>query len=395
MSVKTRILLMSLMLAALFFGFVNVFFPGESVLKFERLHIFLFNLASGGTILIYFSESKKSLSYKGISFLGLASAYSVFAFLEIYLPAVAIAFLMAGIVEFTRIKKFSLFPWDFFNARTPVSRKFHHAALLCLSTALLFSGLAILNNYFWNVIVLEKLKIDAFFLGFSFPLSLMTMSIIFLSMEPASLSNPVITLHNAGFWSINLGVILFFILILFEKLIPQLIITIILFLSVLMICFLYMKFGARTQQKIFFASCILFLLYTAVTGIIYVVCEFSPYRTGEKIYFLLKMHSFASLYGWNLCGLALICRKNDFPIKMHSKSVIALHWLTSIILAPLGAYYIVFAVPAFICYALILTAILFSPGLKNGSLEANLKLSAIKAGKLHAERSSPLRSGPQ
>ncbi len=48
----------------------------------------------------------------------------------------------------------------------------------------------------------------------------------------------------------------------------------------------------------------LFLLYTAITGIVYIALEFSPDYTPEKTKLLLRMHSFASLYGWNLSGLA-------------------------------------------------------------------------------------------
>jgi hypothetical protein len=75
------------------------------------------------------------------------------------------------------------------------------------------------------------------------------------------------------------------------------------------------------------------------------------------------MHSFASLYGWNLSGLAVICRKDDFPIRLHSSYIIIVHWITAIILAPLGTYFRGFAVLALGGYAFILYMILFSKGI--------------------------------
>jgi hypothetical protein len=67
----------------------------------------------------------------------------------------------------------------------------------------------------------------------------------------------------------------------------------------------------------------------------------------------------------NLSGLAVICRKDHFPIRLHSQSVIALHWLTAIALAPLGTCYPVFAILSMIAYAFILYIILFSEGTEN------------------------------
>ncbi len=74
------------------------------------------------------------------------------------------------------------------------------------------------------------------------------------------------------------------------------------------------------------------------------------------------MHSFAALYGWNLSGLAVICRKDDFPIRLHSGYVIAVHWFTAIVFAPLGTYYPIFAPLALIGYGFILYMIMFSKG---------------------------------
>lgn len=61
-------------------------------------------------------------------------------------------------------------------------------------------------------------------------------------------------------------------------------------------------------------------------------------------------------------GLAVICRKDHFPIRLHSEGVITVHWATAILLAPLGTYYAPFAVFALIAYGFILYMILFSKG---------------------------------
>ncbi len=87
-----------------------------------------------------------------------------------------------------------------------------------------------------------------------------------------------------------------------------------------------------------------------------------PSQWEQVTKWLLRMHSFASLYGWNLSGLAVICRKDHFPIRLHSQGVIAVHWATAIVLAPLGTYFAAFAVLSLIAYGFILYMILFSQG---------------------------------
>ncbi|MBW1891875.1 MAG: hypothetical protein JRI93_15420, partial [Deltaproteobacteria bacterium] len=152
MSLKLRFFFMVLMITALLFGFLHLFIPGTSLYNFERLHIFLFNLCSGGTILIYYTEDRKSLSPKATAFLGLALTYALLAFLEYYLLAMLVAFILAVIVDSVRIKKFSLFPVNFFKTDVPVAEKFHQASLLCLSMGLAISGLVILNNEYLKLV---------------------------------------------------------------------------------------------------------------------------------------------------------------------------------------------------------------------------------------------------
>jgi len=350
-----------LMSLALFFGYLNLFLPETIPYNFDRLHIFLFNLCSGGSIILYFTEGRQEVSPKIIVFLVMAIMYALFAFFKIYIPVLMIAMILLAIVESSRIKKFSFFPFDFFKSNVPVSAKFHQASLLCISMGLLISSLVILNNeYFFILNNFPKLQLDTFFLGFSFPLSLITMSLLFSIMGDNE--KPILWIKNIGFWFINLGVIIFFIFIIFEKLIPQVVVTSILFATVIMIMYLLVRLGKGLQQKAFLISGMGFLLYTALTGILYIVYEMSPDYAGENYKWLMRMHSFASLYGWNLCGLAIICRFNDFPLRLHSYTLIGFHWITVIFLAPMGTYYKFFAGSATVCFVVILYAIMFTKG---------------------------------
>ncbi len=347
-----------LMLTALIFGYMHLFIHSE-VYNFERLHVFLFNLCTGGTIILYYTQDVGRLTGKTFLFLFLSVIYAISAFLKAYIPAVIVSLVLAGIVETVRIKRFSILPVGFFKKKEPVYKKFHQASLLCLSMGLVISCAVILNNEYFHIISKPKMTLDIFFLGFSFPVSLITMSVIFsLMTDHVTAFNH--TLKETGFWNVTLGVIVFFIFIIFEKLVPQVIVTCILFFTVIMIYYLYYHFGIALQQKRFLTSGIWFLVVTAITGIAYIVFEFSPVYNHENYTWLLKLHAFVSLYGWNLCGLAIICRFYDFPIQLHSKNLIFMHWTTVLILAPIGYYYRVFAILTILSYAAILYFILFS-----------------------------------
>jgi hypothetical protein len=362
MSIYFRVVLLTLMSLALFFGFLNLFLPQTIPYDFNRLHIFLFNLCTGGAILLYFTEGRKKVTGKVKLFLFFTIAYAFCAFLKIYIPVLFLTVALFIIVESARIRRFSLLPLDFFKAVVPVSDKFHQASLLCLSMGLVISGLVILNNEYFNMVTLPKLQLDTFFLGFSFPLSLITMSLIFSMMDDKGAL--VLFLKNLGFWNVNLGVIVFFLFIIFERLMPQVVVTSILFVTVIMIFYMFITLGKEMQQKAFLLSGIGFLVYTAVTGILYILFELMPGYSPEKLKWLLKLHSFASLYGWNLCGLAIICRFHDFPLKLHSKYLIAFHWVTVILIAPLGSYFRFFSICATVSYVIILYAIFFTDGKK-------------------------------
>ncbi len=329
MNTKLKILFSFLMIIALVFGFINIYFPLENY-SFERLHIFLFNLCTGGTILLYYTEAKTKMGgYVKLFFAG-SLFYAFSAFLRIYPVTIIVSVLLIALVEKIRIEKFSFFPILFFRPKEPVSKKFHEAALLCLSMGLVIATFVILNNGYFKLITMEKLTLNTFFLGFSFPLSLITLSVVFAMMENSETPATKI-LMELCFWTITLGVVIFFIFILFGRFIPQIFVTSLLFAAVVTVFFLYLRFADKVQQKLFLTSGIGFLIFTAITGILYIFMQMSKDYNPEKLKLLIDMHVFASLYGWNLCGLSVICRFNDFPIKMHSLTIIAIHWLTAIV----------------------------------------------------------------
>jgi hypothetical protein len=344
------------MTLALSFGFMHLFFPQHN---FERLHIFLFNLCSGGTILLYFSEGHDHPSIFTIIFYVLSVCYAFLAFINLYFPAIMIALVLFVLVERVRIKLFSFFPYQFFSGTIGVSKKFHHASLLCLSIGLIISILAICNKEYWILIQSEKFQLDTFFLGFSFPLSLITLSVMFSLMDNTE-DHLYKILSEIDFWTINLGVIIFFIFILMGSWVLELFISVVLLAAVCSVLLVYVRYGRHFQPKAFLTSGIIFLIWTALTGIAYIVNYFSVFTIDQTL--ILRYHTILSLYGWNLSGLAVICRFKDFPIKLHSKRTIGLHWITVGILAPLGYYHSFFSVLAILAYAGFLSIMFFSKG---------------------------------
>ncbi len=355
MNTMTKTILLLTMTTALVFGFLHLFVPG---LNFERLHIFLFNLCSGGTCILVYTEQKDRLSLRTGSFYILSLLYAVFAFFQMYLHAVAVAVMVALLVETIRAERFSFFPWDFFRGSVPVSAKFHQASLLCLSLGLAISSLVICNHEYWHEASSPKLTLDIFFLGFSFPVSLITMSVMFGKMEKTG-GRRMRLLREYCFWAVNLGVIVFFVFILLELVMAELAIALILFVTVVIIFTMYLKLGERQQAKAFLTSGAVFLIMTAVTGIAYILLYvFIPEPPGGKL--LLKLHALISLYGWNLNGLAVICRHDDFPLKLHSGKVILFHWIVVTVLAPLGFYFRVFSIAAVAAYGVFLYLVFFT-----------------------------------
>ncbi len=358
MNIRLKFLFSALMITALFFGFIHIYFPAKDY-SFERLHIFLFNLCTGGSILLYYTQGQTRVS-KTVRFFFLGSlVYAFSAFFKFYPLTLLVTVLLFVLVEKIRIERFDLFPLAFFSPKEPVSKKFHQASLLCLSIGLVMAGLVILNNEYFKLVTMAKLTLNTFFLGFSFPLSLITLSLVF-SMLTDMEKDRMKAVMECCFWTITLGVIVFFLFILFEKFMPQIFVTTALFLAVVTVFILYYRFAEKIQQKMFLASGIGFLIFTAITGIAYIFMQMSQDYDPTRTKWLLHMHVFASLYGWNLCGLSVICRFEDFPIRLHSPTVIGIHWLTAIVLAPLGVFYGWFAVLAMLGYAFITVTLFFS-----------------------------------
>ncbi len=361
MSYQLRLLLVCTMTTALACGFMH-HIVAPSVMNFERLHIFLFNLCSGGTLLLFFTEDQEKLSKKGWCFYLLAICFAITSFLEWYPPALVLPLLLAAIVEKVRIDSFgSLFPKDLFTRGVPVTQKFHQASLLCLSIGLTMSSPVILNTVYVHWFEIERLTLNTFFLGFSFPLSLISMSVIFTLMRKNEF-HMTLQLKELLFWMITLGVIIFFLFILAHWFIPQVMIATTLFVAVAMIFYLYIQQGKKLQQKTFLSSGIVFLLITSITGIMYILFAFSESYNQAQSQPLLRIHAFTALYGWNLSGLVVIARRKDFPLKLHSKKTILLHWVTVLLLCPLGYFFPLFAILAVLFYAWLLYTLLLKEG---------------------------------
>jgi hypothetical protein len=184
------------------------------------------------------------------------------------------------------------------------------------------------------------------------------MSIIFGIIEEKS-SAFIYTAEHIFFWLICGGVIIFFLFIIFQIFAGEVIISSVLFITVLLIFFFFFRYGTRIQQKHFLVSGMYFLLFSAFTGIIYIVLSrFSFYELYGKV--VLRMHAFYSLYGWNLTGMMVIIRWNDFPIALNTGKAIYYHWFIILILAPLAKFFPAAIIPAIASYITFLLFFFFS-----------------------------------
>ncbi len=364
-----KILLWFLITLGFLFGFAGLVFPDQSPMvesppvntyQFQRLHIFLFNLVSGGVVLLFFTEDQQSLTRNGKLFLFGSIGFSITSFFNQYFLAAFLAIGLAIIVEIVRAHRFSLFPRDFFKRDVPVASKFHQAALLCLSLGLLIAAFAMVNDQYLHLIDRPSIILEDFFLGFSFPVSLMTFSVIFtLAREEPDKRNRL--LREVSFWVINLGVILFFIVILFQVKSMQVVVAALLFSDVLLVFFLFRHASERIEQVNYLISGISFLVFTSITGILITLGEtYWPVQDPHAWALLMRIHAYLSLYGWNLTGLMVIIRYKEFPLHLHNRNVILLHWSVVSLLAPLGSLCPVFAVIAIPSFALLIGLIFFS-----------------------------------
>lgn len=192
------------------------------------------------------------------------------------------------------------------------------------------------------------MTIDIFFLGFSFPVSLLVMSRLFEQMQE-SVNSFMILIYNMLFWVINVGVIVFFIFILSGKIILQIAIALVLFFSVVIISMLFYK-NANDDKMLFLSFlAMLFLILSAISGIAYIVLKsfFGNYPHLLSKY-CLELHRYVSLYGWNQAGMMLVLQKGHTT--RLSKTHLILHWCAVAIFAPLSLFHWSFAVIAFILY---------------------------------------------
>lgn len=346
---RLRFFVLGLMVIAFMFGFADQVWDKN----FERLHIFLFNLCAGGFTILYHTENTPSPSPRCYLFLVLSLAYALLAFLQIYPAAALISFSLGIVVESIRIRAFSFLPLELFDLKVSVVDKFHHASVLCLSLALFIATFVLLNDTSLHWLPYKNLTLNVFFLGYSFPVSLITMSVMF-SFIRRDITQPLRYIKQSFFWLVNLGVIIFFLFIIFEMAIAKFLIATILFITVLMIFSFFLLLGVNLQQKYFLLSGMTFLVFTGITGIFYIELANYPdlyYRWGRV---LLDSHAYLSLYGWSLSGLLILIRWNDFPLKLNSWAIITFHWLVVGILAPLGKNNVLIAVVSLISYCLFL-----------------------------------------
>lgn len=369
MGIRPKTAIWILIVAGFIFGYAGFVVPGQSAIietprediyQFQRLHVFFFNLVSGGTILLYFTEGKSRLTRREWIFLFGSLLFSIAAFLNLYLIASAFSFMLAFVVETVRIRRFSFFPNDFFDSSVPLSRKFHHAAILCLSLGLLICTGVMLDNQIFHVLNLPYLILDDFYLGFSFPLSLATFAVIF-SMTQEIRRSLLSVLGIASFWLVTLGVIIFFVFIILGIPIAELIIATVLLIDVLILYYIFhASIWGRVEEKRFLTSGMVFLITTGVTGVLLVLWAIYASKEVQGREFLLQTHAYLSLYGWNLVGLTALVHYRNFPQRLHGISIILLHWITVSLLAPLGSEYEIFAIAAIVMFVYLTRVLFFS-----------------------------------
>lgn len=344
-----RIVILGLMVIAFMFGFADLLWD----LNFERLHIFFFNLCAGGFIILYHTENTAKPSIRCYAFLVLSLIYALLAFAKFYPAAALASFTLGLLVEWIRIRSFSFIPRELFDLQVSVVDKFHHASVLCLSLGLFIATFVLLNDTSLHWLPYKNLSLNVFFLGYSFPVSLITMSVMF-SFIRRDISQPLRYIKQSFFWTINIGVIVFFLFIVFEMRIAEFAIATILFITVVLIFSFFLLLGINLQQKHFLLSGMSFLVFTGITGIFYIELSshYDEYMRWGRL--LLNGHSYLSLYGWGLSGLLILIRWNDFPLKLNSGLIIFFHWLVIGILAPLGKTNLLFAFVAIIAFCLFL-----------------------------------------
>jgi hypothetical protein len=314
----------------------------------------------GGTVLLYFTQGRRKITWQVLVFLIGSLAFSIAAFLNLYTPASILCFILAFVVETVRVGKFSFFPNEFFDHSAQLSDKFHQAALLCLSLGLLICAGVMIDTQYIHLIHNPYLILDDFFLGFSFPISLATFAVIF-SMTRDTHRTLLPFLGIASFWIVTVGVIIFFVLIILAILIAEFITSTVLLLDVLLLYYLF-RVGTwgQAEERRFLTSGMVFLITTGITGVLLVLWVALAPTDQQGHSFLLQTHAYLSLYGWNLVGLTAIIHSIDFPPSLNKLSIILLHWITVALLAPLGSEFPILAIIAIALFAFLTRVLLFS-----------------------------------
>jgi len=366
-----RLLLMILMIAGFTAGFAGLVLPGQTALletprqgihQFQRLHIFLFNLVAGGTILLWFAEGRRRLSPRVLIYLVLSLAFSVAAFLDHYATAIGLAAALGLVVESLRVRLYGVFPADFFRRGGGLAERYLHAALLCLSLGLFICAGVMVNNGYLHRFAFLDLLLDDFFLGFSFPLSLLTFAVMFALMgEPRGAVDRF--LRDSSFWVVTVGVIVFFVFIILDWKTAEVLTSLFLLGDVLVLYALFRRDSVDLEQNAFLMSGMAFLAFTSFTGVMILLWG-SPYVGGSAggRELLLQIHGYLSLYGWNLAGLAVVVRYEEFPLRLNDVEIILLHWATVALLAPLGTLYPAFALLALPAFIPLLILLFFARG---------------------------------
>jgi hypothetical protein len=204
--------------------------------------------------------------------------------------------------------------------------------------------------------------LDGFFLGFSFPLSLMAFSVMF-SLDSDEKRLWVEIARDSSFWIVTVGVIIFFVVIIAGILPLEFLAAVVLLIDVLLIFYLF-RLDLRNigEPEEFLISGMLLLVLTGVTGLMLVLWNaIGPNNTNEWG-LLLQTHAYLSLYGWNLSGLVVVIHYYEFPLRLHSMEVILLHWVTVVVLAPAASQYAALALIAIPLFAILIRRLLFVAG---------------------------------